>query len=76
MARLRVVSFAVQPTLMLDDGENLTSWPPPGENGQPQQIVLTIPAAEWPNVLDHVAGALGRLRQQAEGPLPEPEPGE
>lgn len=74
MSRLRVVSYMVQPVFMLDDGENLTPWPPPDDRGQPQQVVLTIPAAEWPAVVEHLAGAVEQLRQQAEGPPPEPEP--
>jgi hypothetical protein len=62
---------------MVDDDDNLTPWPPPGEDGKPQQVVLTIPAAEWPNVVDHVAGAMDQLRSQVEQVAsadPEPDP--
>lgn len=59
MTRLRVVGYLVQPQIMADDGENLTPLPV-----QP----VTIPAADWPNVLEAVAIGIAQLRQQVEGP--------
>lgn len=57
--RLRPVAYVIQPQFMVDDGEILTPLPV-----QP----LTIPAADWPNVVAMVAGAVEQLRQQVEGP--------
>lgn len=61
-ARLRVVGYIVQPQVMVDDGETLVPLPV-----QP----LTIPAADWPNVVGLMAGAVEQLREQVEGPSPE-----
>lgn len=58
MTRLRVVGYIVQPQLMADDGETLTPLPV-----QP----VTIPASEWPGVIEAVAGGIEQLRQQIEG---------
>lgn len=57
--RLRLVAYVIQPQFMVDDGETLTPLPV-----QP----LTIPAAEWPNVVATAAGAVEQLRQQVETP--------
>lgn len=61
--RLRAVAYVVQPQLMVDDGETLTSLPV-----QP----LTIPASDWPHAVAMIAGAFEQLRQQVEGPPPAP----
>lgn len=49
---------------MVDDGDILTPLPV-----QP----LTISAADWPNVVGLVAGAIEQLRQQVEGPASPPD---
>lgn len=59
MSRLRVVGFVIAPQLMVDDGENL----------QPLQVEpLQVAAAQWPNVVDLMAGAIEELRQRVDGP--------
>lgn len=55
--RLRVVSFQVMPVLMVDDGDQLEALPV-----QP----VSVSAADWPNVHDLLADAIGRLRTQVE----------
>lgn len=55
--RLRPVAYVIQPQFMVDDGETLTPLPV-----QP----LTVPVADWPNVVELVAGAVEQLRQQVE----------
>lgn len=59
MKRLRVVGFVVQPQLMADDGENLTTV---------TVNPVTVPAADWPNVVDAMAAAIEQLRSQVEEP--------
>jgi hypothetical protein len=56
--RLRPVAFIVQPQFMVDDGEFLTPLPV-----QP----LTVPAAEWHNVVDLVNHFVEQVREQVEG---------
>lgn len=56
--RLRIVSYLVQPQVMLDDGETLIPL-----NINP----VTIAAVEWPNVIEHLASGIEELRQQVEG---------
>ncbi len=57
--RLRVLQFVVQPVFVVDDGENLTPI-----NVQP----ITIPAVDWPRVLELVAEGVAQLREQVESP--------
>jgi hypothetical protein len=57
--RLRIVSFQVQPVLLVDDGENLSPLPV-----QP----LNIPAERWGGVVEEMAAAIGRLRAEVEEP--------
>lgn len=54
-ARLRVVSYTVQPQVMLDDGEHLS----------PVQLnPVVIPAVEWPNVVMMMADALAAMQAE------------
>ncbi len=60
--RLRVLQFVVQPVFVVDDGDNLT----------PIQVQpVTIPASDWPRVLDIIAEGVAQLREQVEAPPPD-----
>lgn len=61
MARLRIVGYVIHAQVMADDGENLVPL-----SVQP----VTVPAAEWPNVVQAMAGAMDQLRAQIEVPAP------
>lgn len=53
--RLRIVSFQVQPLIMLDDGDRLEPLPV-----QP----VNISAADWPRVQEILTEAIARLCEQ------------
>lgn len=55
--RLRPVAYVIQPQFMVDDGDTLTPLPV-----QP----ITVPLADWPNVVELMAQATEQLRQQVE----------
>ncbi len=57
-SRLRPVSYIIHPQFMVDDGDALTPLPV-----QP----LTVPAADWSNVVSLMATAVEQLREQVEG---------
>jgi hypothetical protein len=57
MRRLRPVAYLVQPQFMVDDGENLT----------PLSVdPVSVPAADWPNVVALMAQATEQLRLKVE----------
>ena len=63
MPRVRVVSYLVQPHLVLDDGDTLTPLAV-----QP----ITVTAADWPQVQEMCARAIEALQAQlgATGAIP------
>jgi hypothetical protein len=70
MRKLRLVSVAVQPVFMLDDGENLTAMDP--------HPPVVIPAAEWPSYSgERFPREVAAWQAQLDGSAPdqpEPEP--
>lgn len=59
--RLRLVGVVLTPQFMVDDGDNII----------PLSVdPITVPAAQWPNVVEGFAQAVAALREQVEGPPP------
>jgi hypothetical protein len=57
--RLRMVAVVLQPQFMIDDGEYLI----------PVKVdSITVPAADWHQVVEMLASAVEQLRQQVEDP--------
>lgn len=58
MKRLRMLHVVLQPVFVVDDGDDLTPLP---------VAPITIPAAQWANVVETFADGVAALREQIEG---------